>query len=187
MCGPFFPEKKLVFIRTGQTLWNDFLSLNKLQGCQRVFEDSQSDCQRNGTPREVCSDGLSIFMAHESSGELCVQSLKRLLREYVSEEGCLNNDAVTQALLAYSNTLSKILGLCPAQISFGWSLKDFFPKSVESLTPVPENLLSAVVKEQKQIGIRSEAGRRLNLHTKVLKELEVGDCVQLQNLSGKHP
>ena len=58
---------------------------------------------------------------------------------------------------------------------------------MESLTPVPENLLSAVVKEQKQIGIRSEAGRRLNLHTKVLKELEVGDCVQLQNLSGKHP
>ena len=47
--------------------------------------------------------------------------------------------------------------------------------------------MSAVVKEQKQIGIRSEAGRRLDLHTKVLEDLEVGDCVQLQNLRGKHP
>ena len=37
------------------------------------------------------------------------------------------------------------------------------------------------------MGIRAEAGRRINLYTKVLKELEVGDCVQFQNLRGKHP
>ena len=38
-----------------------------------------------------------------------------------------------------------------------------------------------------QLGIRSDAGKRLDIHTKVMKELEVGDCVQLQNLRGKHP
>ena len=35
--------------------------------------------------------------------------------------------------------------------------------------------------------IRVEAGKRLDLHTKALKELDVGDYVQLQNLRGKHP
>ena len=32
-----------------------------------------------------------------------------------------------------------------------------------------------------------EAGERLDLHTKVLKELEVGDHVQILNLRGRHP
>ena len=72
---------------------------------------------------------------------------------------------MTQALLAHANTPCKVLGKSPAQIAFGRKLKDFFPRSVESLTPVPDNLLSAVVKEHKQMGIRSEAGRRLDLHT----------------------
>ena len=58
---------------------------------------------------------------------------------------------------------------------------------MESLTLVPENLESAVAKEQKQMDIRLEAGSRLDLHTKALKELDVGDILQLQNLRGKHP
>ena len=58
---------------------------------------------------------------------------------------------------------------------------------METLTPIPENLLSADAKEQRQRKIRSEAGKRLDEHTKVLPELEVGDHVQLQNLRGRHP
>ena len=62
--------------------------------------------------------------------------------------------------------------------------KGLFPRNVESLIPVPENVLSAVAKEQKQMNIRLEAGKRLDLHTKALKELDVADCVQLQNMWG---
>ena len=58
---------------------------------------------------------------------------------------------------------------------------------METLTPIPENLLSAEAKEQRQMKIRAETGKRLDLHTKVLEELEVGDHVQLQNLRGRHP
>ena len=36
--------------------------------------------------------------------ELCVKILKRQLRDIVSESGCLNSDAVTEALLSYANT-----------------------------------------------------------------------------------
>ena len=99
----------------------------------------------------MCSDGSSIFVSHETQeffkrynlthrvssvgiphlnnrGELCVKSLKRLLREYVSGAGGLDNDAVTQAIFAHANTHCKILGLSPAQIAFGRTLKDFFSK-----------------------------------------------------------
>ena len=55
---------------------------------------------------------------------------------------------------------------------------------MESLIPIPGNLLSGIAKEQKQMNIRLEAGRRLDLHTKALKELDVADCVQLQNMWG---
>ena len=99
----------------------------------------------------MCSDGSSICMSHETReffkrynithgvssvgnphsnnrGELSLKSLKRLLREYVSGAGCLDNDAVTQAILAHAKTPCKILGLSPAQIAFGRTLKDFFSK-----------------------------------------------------------
>ena len=99
----------------------------------------------------------------------------------------MDSDAVTQALLAHANTPCKTLGLSPAQLAYRITLKDFSPRNVETLTPIPENLLSADAKEQRQMKIRVEAGKRLDLHTKVLKELEVGDHVQIQNLRGRHP
>ena len=105
-----------------------------------------------------------------------------LLRPY----NC-DSDAVTQALLAHANTPCKTLGLSPAQLAYGRTLKDCFPRNVETLTPIPENLLSADAKEQRKMKIRVEAGKRLDLHTKVLKELEVGDHVQMLNLRGRHP
>ena len=47
--------------------------------------------------------------------------------------------------------------------------------------------MTAEAKEQRQRAIRTDMGSRLDLHTKVLSELNVGDHVQLQNLRGAHP
>ena len=47
--------------------------------------------------------------------------------------------------------------------------------------------MTAAEKEQKQMGIRQETGKKLYLHTKVLPELEIGDYVQMQNLRVSHP
>ena len=99
----------------------------------------------------------SVGNPHSNNrGELGVKSLKRILRDYVSGTGCLNSDAVTQALLAHANTPDKTLKLSPAQLAYGKTLKDFFPRNVETLTPIPENLLSADAKEQRQRKIRSD-------------------------------
>ena len=65
--------------------------------------------------------------------------------------------------------------------------KDFFPRIVETLSPIPGSLLSADAKEKMQSKDRVEAGKRLDEHTKVLPDLQVGDRVQLQDLRGKHP
>ena len=68
----------------------------------------------------------------------------------MSGSGYLDSDAITQALLAHANTPCKTLKLSPAQLAYGRTLKDFFPRNVESLTPIPGNLLSAEVKDKMQ-------------------------------------
>ena len=105
----------------------------------------------------------------------------------MGQTGSLDNDAITQAMLAYSNTPCKILGKSPAQLAFGRRLKDFLPRSLESLVPVPADLMSSAEKELKQLETRKKAGERLDLFTKTLPPLKVGDCVQVQNLVGHNP
>ena len=57
----------------------------------------------------------SVANPHSNNqGELAVKSLKRILRDYVSGTGCLNSDAMTQALLARANTPGKTLKVSPA-------------------------------------------------------------------------
>ena len=85
------------------------------------------------------------------------------------------------------NTLCKTLKLSPAQLAYGRTLKDFFPRNVETLTPFPGNWLSTDAKEKRQSKIRAEGGKRLDELTKALPDLEVNNHVQLQNLRGKHP
>ena len=72
----------------------------------------------------------SVANPHSNNcSELCVKSLKRILREYVSGTGCLDNDTITQAVLAHANTPCKVLGKSPAQLAYGRRPKDFFPRS----------------------------------------------------------
>ena len=144
------------------------------KGSKELLRILRLHCQRNGIPREICSDGSSIFMSNET------QDFFKRYNMYLSGTGCLNSDAVTQALLAHAETPCKTLKLSPAQLAYGRTLKYFFPRNVESLIPITKNLLSAEAKEQRQSKIRAEAGRRLDEHTKVLPELEVGDHVQFK-------
>ena len=64
--------------------------------------------------------------------------------------------------------------------------RSFFPRNVETLTPIQGNLLSADAKDIMQKKIRAEAGKRLDEHTRVLPVLMEGNQVQLQNLRGKN-
>ena len=165
---------------------------------------------RNGIPVSIYTDGSSAFTSFEVKdfferynikhyvssvanahgnlrAEVGVRILKRILRDIVTETGCLNSDAVTEALLSYHNTKCRVLGKSPSEIANGRVLKDFLPRDISSLLPVPENLMSGDVKDKLQEGIRQAGGQKWSEHTKKLPPLEMGAWVQLQNLRGRHP
>ena len=119
--------------------------------------------------------------------EVSVKILKRMLRDIDIDSGSLDSDAVTEALLCYANTKCRVLNKSPAELAYGRCLKDFFPRQVSSLLPIPANLLSGVAKDKLQEKIRADGDRRWSEHTKVLPDLKVGEFVQLQNLKGMHP
>ena len=95
-------------------------------GAKGFLKILKEHCQRFGVPSEVNTDGTSVFTCHETQeffrkynihhrvstvgnphsnqrSELAGKSLKRLLREYVSGAGRIDNDSVTQALLAHAS------------------------------------------------------------------------------------
>ena len=111
-----------------------------------------------------------------------VKSLKRMLRDIVGNSGSLDSDAVTEALLCHANTRCRILNKSPAEIAYGRCLRDFFPRQVSSLLPIPENLLSGEAKNKLQEKIREEGGNCWSEHTKILPELKIGQFVQMQTL-----
>ena len=180
------------------------------KGSKELIRILRLHCQKNGIPREVFSDGSSIFCSHKTKdffrrfniihrvssvsnahsnlrSELSVKYLKRILRDIVGGTGNLDSDAVTQALLSHANTPCKVLKKSPAQLAFGRCLKDFFPRNVESLLPIPKNLMSGEVKDKLQGKIRAHGGKIWSEHIRILPELQKGDTVQLQNFRGRHP
>ena len=84
----------------------------------------------------------------------------------MGNSGNLDSDAVTEALLCHANTKCRVLNKLPAELAYGRCLKDFFPRSVKSLLPIPANLLSGEVKDKLQEKIRSDGGQRWSEHTK---------------------
>ena len=132
------------------------------KGAKELIRILRVHCEHSGIPRVVYSDGSSIFCAHETReffkryniehvvssvanphsnfcSELSVKHLKRILRDIVGGSGNLDSDAVTQALLCHANTKCKVLKKSPAELAYGRCLKDFFPRNVNSLLPIPEN------------------------------------------------
>ena len=112
------------------------------RGAKELLKILRCHCQRHGIPRYIFTDGSAIFCSQEvndfltkydihhfvsSEGhphdnlrsELGVKILKRMLRDVVSESGCLDNDAVTEALLNYANTRCRVLKKPPAEIALG--------------------------------------------------------------------
>jgi len=55
------------------------------------------------------------------------------------------------------------------------------------LRPKEGNLLSGLDKDRLQSKIRQKGGEKWSEHTKMLKPLQIGDFVMLQNLKGPHP
>ena len=153
------------------------------RGANEVIKILRVHCQRSGIPRIIFTDGSSIFFAQEMKNffkrydiehvissnsnphanlrsEVSVKSLKRMLRDIVGNSGSLDSDAVTEALLCHANTKCRVLNKFQAEMAYGRCSKDFFPRQVSSLMPIPANLLSGEVKDklQEKLGLKVIGG-----------------------------
>ena len=110
--------------------------------------------------------------------------MKRLLRENVANDGRLNSDQFQRAVMQYRNTPDRDTGRSPAQVIFGRELRDFLPAPLSRYKPHPRWLL---LQEDREKALRRRALRNtesLSHHTRLLKQLAVGDIVQIQNQMG---
>ena len=142
---------------------------------------------------------LSSAYNPQSNGraEVTVKVMKRLLRDNIDHNGKLNTDAVTRAILQIRNTPEGDSGLSPAKILLGRTLRDTLPLR----PPIPRGTTvfdddSAVSRVWKDVWLAKEQAlkarlakqvEKLEIGSKELKPLHVGDTVRVQNQTGTHP
>ena len=156
-----------------------------------------------GVPEEIASDGgppfnsndyrlflkkwnikprLSSAYYPQSNGraEAAVKSMKRCLGGNIDRNGSLDNEKVARAIMTHRNTPLYETGLSPAEMLFGFKLRDHLPNKHRS-----------VRKEWTQIQrareVRNTLPRVETREAKWLSELDVGDVVSVQNQTGSRP
>jgi hypothetical protein len=116
--------------------------------------------------------------------EVAVKTAKRILMGNIdAATGGIDTEKVTQALLTYRNTPLQEIGLSPAVILFGRPIRDHLPNSTRRLRKewdkIAESREAALSK--KHLRSHPEEPRRQ------LKELQLGEAVQVQNQHGNRP
>lgn len=168
-----------------------------------------------GVPNKLSSDGGPEFKSSEtmeflrrwgvqhrmssanhprSNGraEVAVKSMKRLLRDTITNTGTIDTNAFVRAILQFRNTPDSINKLSPAQIIFGRSLKDALPIKQRSQIFSNDDNLPAWKElwKQRQTTLENRALKlieTLNAHTRDLQPLTQGDTCRIQNQHGNHP
>ena len=130
----------------------------------------------------------SAYHPHSNlRAELGVKVVKRMLRENTSPQGGLDTDKFARALLAYRNTPCKDLGVSPAQVLYGRSLRDHLPTPMDCLKQRKEWIM---LKDDREKALATKYGhvqKELERHAHPLPPLPVGVVVQVQNQRGKDP
>ena len=110
----------------------------------------------------------------------------------IEANGSLNNDKLLRALLQVRNTPDPDCNISPAEILFGRPIRDAF--SFINRKPKYDNPnIRSVWKEtwaSKERALKARFSRSqedLNMHTRALTPLSVGDKVFIQNQHGPHP
>ena len=159
-----------------------------------------------GVPEEISSDGgppfnssdfklflkkwnithrLSSAYYAQSNGraEVAVKTMKRCLSGNTDRSGSVDNEKVSKAVMTHRNTPNHETGISPAEMLFGYKLRDHLPNKFRTVrkewsdAQKARELRNAMVGEKMQT---SESAKRL-------PALNVGDCVSIQNQTGNRP
>ena len=208
------------FLIVGDRLsgWSDVFSTpagTTVTGANALVRLLRSYFATFGVPEEISSDGGPEFTAFvtqdfmrkwdikhrvssayfpQSNGraEVAVKAAKRLLMSNISPNGDLNNDSFLRALLQLRNTPDPDCDLSPAEIVFGYPLRDAF-SFVNRLATFSNRFIRRTWREAwraKEDALRVRAKRTneaLSARTRSLRPLRCGDRVFIQNQGGTHP
>ena len=187
--------------------FTDWPSVCPADGSNRLIKALRFHFVTYGAAEEIASDGGPEYIAastqellsrwrvkHRVSSayylrsnmraELGVKIIKRLLRENIGSGGSVETDKVARALLSYRNTPNLELGRSPAQLLYGRNLKDHLPGTLNTYKQRREWILLG---DEREKALSEKYGRvkeNLDRGTRRLKELELGDIVQIQNQKG---
>jgi hypothetical protein len=162
-----------------------------------------------GAPEELSSDGASQFTSHETRkfledwgvkqrissayfphsntrAEVAVKTVKRMIRSHVGPGGSLSNEGFARALLQYRNTPDRDLKMSPAQVVFGHSVRDFIPGQLGNYQPRQEWKLTSEMREKALARRHLRKEESLEIATRSLAPLTVGQLVMVQNQTGQH-
>ena len=165
-------------------------SLTTDGGTTYVSEQFKRFLSDYGIDHRVSSVG---FPHGNTRSEIAVKSAKRLLRSNINDRGDLDTVAITRAMLEYRNTPDRDIGLSPAEMLYGRSLKDFLPSKPDKfIQPQYDNLRKEWkdVAEWREKALAKRGTKimdKLNEHTNELPGLSVGDHVLIQNQLGNNP
>ena len=163
-----------------------------------------------GAPEELASDGGPPFKSSEydtflrnwgvykrqssayypqSNGraELAVKSAKRILSDNVDGSGRLNHDRVARALLVHRNTPVADINMSPAVMLYGRPIRDHLPALRQHYTIRKEWTEIRDLREAAMAKRHMRNEQFYNKHTSELPELDIGDCVIIQNQHGSYP
>ena len=157
-----------------------------------------------GVPEEISSDGgppfnsadyneflkcwriskrLSSAYYPQSNGraEVAVKTMKRALNGNVNPRTGDLNDTAALAIMTHRNTPNQETGISPAELLFGYKLRDHLPNKFRSIRKEWKDMHTA-----KEIA-NSVKSSKLNSNARTLTPLKKGDSVSIQNQHGNRP
>ena len=156
-----------------------------------------------GVPEEISADGGPPFNSLEyksmlknwgirsrqssayypqSNGraEVAVKTMKRALRGCANPRtGDIETDAAARAIMTHRNTPHQHIGVSPAEMLFGYKLRDHLPNKFRSIRQEWKD-----VQKAREIGRQQ---RKTDKKERSLEELSIGDSVSIQNQVGNNP
>ena len=132
---------------------------------------------------------LSLAYYAQSNGraEVAVKTAKRILLDNTDSAGCLDYDQTARAFLMHRNTPIQDLGLSPAMMLFGHSIKDHLSTLWQNMSIRPQWKEVHEMREHAMAKRYINSAEYYNTHSRTLTPLVVGDSVLIQNQAGNHP
>ena len=90
----------------------------------------------------------AYYLQSNGRAELAVKVAKRILHDNIGTYGSIDNDKVTRALLQFRKTPAQDIGLSPAQMLYGRTLRDCLPAMDKARNVRPERRVLAEDKER---------------------------------------